>query len=93
MRRRLYFILPNVETARQIDKELLLARIEDHPMHFLARGGADLGDLPQASLAQTSDIVHGMWTGMVAGGATGVMIGVLLSFSPPIREAVDFGKR
>lgn len=34
MRRRLYFMLPNVPSARALLDELLLARIEEGHMHF-----------------------------------------------------------
>src|SRR5438552_2571485 len=36
MRRRLYFLLPDVESARHTADDLLLARVEDRHMHFLA---------------------------------------------------------
>jgi hypothetical protein len=75
--RRLYFVLPDVETAHQVESELLLARIEDRHMHFLAKRGVDLGDLPEATVAQKTDLVHGMEVGLVAGGGTGVIVGLL----------------
>ena len=59
MRRRLYFLLPSVDSARRVANDLLLARVEDRYMRFLARRGTDLGDLHEASYAQKSDIVHG----------------------------------
>ena len=34
MRRRLYFILPDLETAQKVEQELLLAHIDDHHIHF-----------------------------------------------------------
>ena len=37
MRRRLYLVLPDLASARQTANDLLLARIEDRHMHFLAR--------------------------------------------------------
>ena len=59
MRRRLYFLLPNIARARQVVDELLLARIDDHHIHVIAKEGTPLGDLPQASMLQRSDFVHG----------------------------------
>src|SRR5439155_682216 len=44
MRRRLYWLLPDVESARRTVDDLLLARIEDRHMHVLARRGTDLAD-------------------------------------------------
>jgi len=36
MRRRLYFVLPDVECARAMLNDLLLARIECRHIHFLS---------------------------------------------------------
>ena len=77
MLRRLYFLLPDVETARQVERELLLARIDDRRLHFMAKDGVDLGDLPEASVAQKSDYVHGMGVGLIAGACTGGLMGLL----------------
>jgi hypothetical protein len=49
MRRRLYFLLPDVVSARQTVADLLLARIEDRHMRVLAKRGTDLGELHEAS--------------------------------------------
>ena len=49
MLRRLYWLLPDVESARRTADDLLLARIEHRHMHFLARRGTDLGALHEAS--------------------------------------------
>ena len=76
MLRRLLFVLPDVKTARQVEQELLLARIEARHMHFLAKDGLDLGDLPEATAAQKSDLLHGMGIGLIAGGAAGALSGL-----------------
>ncbi|MGV6827318.1 MAG: DUF1269 domain-containing protein [bacterium] len=75
MSRRLYFVVPTVAIAQQIEKELLLARIDSGRMHFMASEGTDLHDLPEATLAQKSDVVHGLEVGLVAGGGAGVFAG------------------
>jgi hypothetical protein len=59
MRRRLYFLLPDVESARRIADDLLLARVDDRHMHFLARRGTDLGELHEAGYLMKSDLLHG----------------------------------
>ena len=66
MRRRLYVVLPDLPSARCTADDLLLARIEDRHMHFLARRDVDLGDLHAASFLQKSDIRHASFIG--AGG-------------------------
>lgn len=82
MRRRLYFVLPDVNVARQVEDDLLLARIECRHMHFLGRRGTDLKDLPEAGFAQKSDLVHGMAIGLVAGGIAGALFGLYLFVDP-----------
>ncbi len=83
MRRRLYFILPDVASARETANDLLLARIHDDAMHFLAHRGTDLGELREASALQKSDIVHGAQLGMMLGSLGGFLIGVLMVLTPP----------
>ena len=92
MNRRLYFVLPDVDTAQQVERDLLLARIEDRRMHFLGKRGTDLKDLPEASLGQKTDLFHGMRVGLVAGGVTGALDGfILYQFPSPIGVSLDVG--
>src|SRR6476659_4183692 len=83
MRLRMYVTRPDVPSARQLANDLLLARIEDKHMHFLARRGTDLGELHEASYLQKTDAVHGAFTGLVIGGIVGVLVGLLLVYFPP----------
>ena len=71
MRRRLYFMVPDVASARQIRDELLLARIEDGHIHVMARDGVPLPGLHEASILQKTDFVHGAETGLAVGGGIG----------------------
>jgi len=73
---RLYFIIPTVKTAQEIEKELLLSRIDSSRMHFLAKENTDLKGLPECNFLQKSDIVHGMEMGVIAGGIAGALAGV-----------------
>jgi len=77
MRKRLYFLLPNVANAKTVVDELLISRIDDHHIHVMAKSGIDLEDLPEASLFQKSDFVHSIETGMVVGGLTGLLGGAI----------------
>ena len=83
MRLRMYVTLPDLASAKQLANDLLLARIEDRHMHFLARRGTDLGELHEASYLQKTDTVHGALTGLVIGGIAGVVAGTLLVNFPP----------
>ena len=89
MRLRMYVTLPDVASARQLANDLLLARIEDRHMHFLAKRGTDLGELHEASYLQKTDTVHGAFTGFVIGGVTGVVAGALLVNFPPGGISLD----
>ena len=82
MRRRLYFMLPDVPSARAMLDELLLARIEERYIHFMAKDSLP-NDMPEASFFQKTDLIHGMEVGMVVGAATGLLAGGLLLLFPP----------
>ena len=82
MLRRLYFVLPDVDSARRTADDLLLARVEDRRMHVLARRGTDLGELHEAGYALKSDLVHGAGVGLGIGAAAGALIGALIVFYP-----------
>jgi hypothetical protein len=83
MRRRLYFVLPDTQCARATLNDLLLARIECRHIHFLSRRDSLPDDLPQASVLQKTDIVHGAQLGIVIGGIVGAIAGALLVLFPP----------
>ena len=83
LRRRLYFVLPDVESARTMLNEMLLARIECRHIHFLARRGSLPDDLPEASVLQKTDIVHGAQLGLIIGAVVGAAAGALLVMFPP----------
>ncbi|HET7767097.1 MAG TPA: DUF1269 domain-containing protein [Burkholderiales bacterium] len=89
MRRRLYFLLPDLGSAIQTADDLLLARVEDRHMHFLAQRGTSLGRLREASYLQKSDAVHGAQLGLVLGGVIGFLIGVYIYLTPPDGVALE----
>lgn len=82
MRRRLYFVLPDVASARATANDLLLARVEDRHMRFLARRGTDLGELHEASHLEKTDLWHGAGVGLALGGVVGLALGVLIVVYP-----------
>jgi len=83
MRKRLYFMLPDVQSARRMLDEMLLARIEESHIHFLANRGTLPQDLPEASVLQKTDLVHGAETGLVIGAGIGAVAGILAVLLPP----------
>ncbi len=91
MRRRLYFLLPDVKRARGMFKDLLLARVEERHVHFLAREGTSLKDLPEATLLQRSDAIHGLGVGLIAGGTAGAVTGLAMLVFPPMGMVANYG--
>jgi len=89
MRLRMYVTLPDLASAKQLANDLLLARVEDRYMHFLAKRGTDLGELHEASYLQKTDTVHGAFTGFITGGVVGVVAGALLVNFPPGGISLD----
>jgi hypothetical protein len=81
--RRLYFLVPDVQTARKIVDELLLARIEERHMHLVAKEGTPMEDLPEATFLQKTDFVPALEKGLALGGATGAIAGLVAMFFPP----------
>lgn len=74
MKRRLYFLIPDVTSAKSVHNDLLLERIEERNMHVLARDDISLKGLPEASLLEKSDFIHGLQLGFVLGGFTGIIL-------------------
>jgi hypothetical protein len=83
MRRRLYFVLPDVESAQRTADDLLLARVEDRHMRFLARRGTALDPLHEAGYLDKTDIAHGAAVGLALGGVIGALTGALVVAYPP----------
>src|SRR3954471_21383066 len=83
MRRRLYFLLPDLDSAKRTADDLLLARVEDRHMRFLARRGTLLGELHEAGTFDKTDLVHGAGVGLVTGAIIGMAVGALLVAYPP----------
>ena len=81
MRLRMYVTLPDVASARALANDLLLARIEDRHMHFLASRGTDLGELHQASYLQKTDAVNAAFRGLLIGGVMGIVIGTVIVYA------------
>jgi hypothetical protein len=83
MKRRLYFLLPDVASATRTANDLLLARVEDRHMHFLARRGTDLGELHEASYLIKTDLMRGAGIGLGLGVLGGAILGYLIVNHPP----------
>ncbi len=82
--RRLYFLVPDVDTTRQIVDELLLARIEERHIHLIGPEGVTLTGLPEATLLQKSDFIPAAERGVALGGATGMLAGLVAVALPGV---------
>lgn len=92
MRRRIYWLLPSLASARRTMNDLLLARIGEQHIHFVARDDVDISELHAANLLQTSDVIRAAQAGLVIGGAVGALAGVVVAyFVPIIGESPQWG--
>ena len=90
--RRLYFLIPNIDSAKKIVDELLLARVDERHIHIAAKDHHALKDahLPEANLLQESDFIPAVERGLAIGGATGVLAG-LAAVTLPVGLALGGG--
>jgi hypothetical protein len=91
MRRRLYFVLPDVASASQTANDLLLARIEYRHMHFLGRRDMSLEELHEASYLQKTDLRHALAVGTGIGVIIGMLLGIYLKLTPIGGYTFDIG--
>lgn len=80
MRHRLYYVLPDIESARRAFDDLLLSRIEQRHIHFMGGGTGIPNDLPEANLLHKTDVVHGAEAGMLVGVAMGFVLGFVIVY-------------
>ncbi len=82
---RLYFLIPDVAGARRLVDDLLLAGIEERHIHLVARDHLPLerAHLPEATPEQETDFVPYLEKGAAAGGASGLLAGIIAVTFPP----------
>lgn len=73
---KMYFIAPNVDSAKRLVEDLLLARIDERHIQVIAKDGIPLEDLPEASIFQKTDLEHALEQGLTLGGASGMLAGL-----------------
>ena len=89
--KRLYFLVPNVKTAKQVVNHLLLARVEERHLHILAKRGTPLESLPEASFMQKTDFVPATQRGLALGGVVGTLGGLVAVSLPPAGPVIAGG--
>jgi len=81
---RIYWLLPDLESAQLTMDDLLLARIGERRIHFVASEDSDMSGLHAASVLQTSDVVRAAEMGLIIGAGVGALLGVLVAVFYPI---------
>ncbi|WP_236905384.1 DUF1269 domain-containing protein [Collimonas arenae] len=82
-RQRLYFMLPDIPSARSTLDELLLARVGIQHIHFWGTEGKLPADMPEANVLHKTDLANGAEVGLLAGGVIGLVLGMWLVYFPP----------
>lgn len=91
MRRRIYWVLPDLPSARLAMSDLLMAGVGESHIHFVARENADLTGLHAANLLQTSDVVRAAQSGLLAGAVVGMVLGAVLAMYPLVGDEPIWG--
>lgn len=90
MRPQLKFLLPDIKVANQASEALLLARIDNKNICFLAKPGTDLGNLQAASTLESTDMINGGQRGLLVGASVGLLFGLYAHyFQPWITESMN----
>jgi len=84
MSRRIYWLIPDVESARRTVDELLLARVPVQHIHCAGREGVNLSGLHPANVLQTTDVIYAAEAGLLIGGTIGVAAGLLVAMYYPL---------
>ncbi len=83
MRPQLKFLLPDIKTANQASESLLLARVDNKNICFLAKPGTDLGQLQAASTLESTNVVNEGEKGILIGATIGLIAGLITHFYFP----------
>lgn len=82
MNLKLKFLLPNIKAARQANEAMLLARVEEKDVSFLAKPDSDLGDLPEANAIEATNTLHEGLKGVLMGAGIGLLGGLYVLYFP-----------
>jgi len=89
--RRLYFLLPDIDTTRAVVSELAAEGIGKQHMHVLGNHFHSLEGLPEANVLQKSELLRGMEWGALVGGLAGLIGGGLVMLSHPGELQLGYG--
>lgn len=74
--KRIYFLIPDLDTTHKIVDELRIEGVEDRHIHILAKRDTPLEDLPEAGVTIKTDFIPALERGAALGGATGLLAGL-----------------
>ena len=84
MRKRIYWLLPDRESALATMDDLLLALVDVRHMHFVGREDQDMTGLHVANVLQTSDVVRSAQYGLILGAVIGALLGTVVAVYYPL---------
>lgn len=83
--KRIYFLTPNITSTKSIVAELREHDITDAQIHVVGKAHDQIerANIPEANLLHTTDLVHSMEKGAIAGGTMGLIAGLAAVTFPP----------
>ncbi len=81
--RRLHFLLPDLESCKAVVAELEAAGVPERHLHVVGSIAQELVGVPEASVWQKTELLHGLEWGTGLGGVAGLLGGVLAVTFPP----------
>ncbi len=82
--RRLYFLVPDLETTHRVVRALKAQGVDDRHVHVVAAPGTELDDLHEATVKETSYLMPAMKKGAEYGGTMGLLVGLLALSLPGV---------
>jgi hypothetical protein len=91
MRKRLYLIVPTVQSCQRIIADLCVNNVAENDIHVLAREDIPLEGLNQATTVQRTELIHGVEMGLSVGGVAGMLGGLMAVTFPPAGLVIGGG--
>ena len=82
MNLKLNFLLPDIKVANQASQAMLLARVKDKDVCFLARPGTNLGKLQPATATEATNTINEGLKGVLMGAGLGLLGGLYALYFP-----------
>lgn len=89
--RRIYFLLPGIDDARELVDVFRRNGYADRDLHLVAREDVPMEDLPEASMTEQSDLLPALKRGTAVGGTVGLLAGLGAVAVPGLGVAVGGG--